>query len=77
MADEADHAQEMEQLALEQALARRMQGENLMPNGFCYNCHDPLKPVKVKGKLTHVRRFCDEYCRDDYEALKRSKQQKL
>ena len=76
MADEADHAQEIEQLALEQALARRLPGENLVPNGFCYNCHEPLKPSRIKNKPMHTKRFCDQYCRDDFETRRRSERQR-
>lgn len=77
MADEADHAQELEQLALEQALARRLPTLRLIPVGFCHNCHEPLKPTKTKEGPKHVKRFCDDSCRDDFEARMRAKQQRI
>jgi hypothetical protein len=50
MADFADDAQAMEELALSHAIASaRKTGERqLAPRGFCYNCDDLLKKVKVK-----------------------------
>jgi hypothetical protein len=77
MADEADMAQEIEELALKHALAHRKEGVNLPPKGSCYNCSEPLKPKKVGKTLQHVRLFCDEDCRDDWEALQEAKKRKV
>ncbi len=76
MADEADHAHEMEQLALEQALARRMPGPKLTPTGFCHFCREPLKPIKDKNGVRHDRIFCDSGCSEDFEAESWARQQR-
>lgn len=77
MADEADMAQELEELTLKHALAYRKQGANLNPRGFCYNCDEPLKPQKLGATLRHVALFCDGECRDDWEKLQAAKQQRV
>lgn len=76
MADEADMAQELEELALKHALAHRKEGVHLAPKGSCYNCDEPLKAKKVGKTLQHVRLFCDEACRDDWEKLQAAKQRR-
>jgi hypothetical protein len=50
MADFADDAQAMEELALSHAIAgARKTGERqLAPRGFCYNCEETLAKVQVK-----------------------------
>jgi hypothetical protein len=77
MADEADMAQELEELALKHALANRKEGVHLPPKGYCYNCDESLKPHKVGKELRHVRLFCDEACRDDWEKLQAAKQRRV
>lgn len=67
MADEADHAQELEQLALDHALAARRPGVRLAPRGFCHNCNGPVEAPRI---------FCDKDCADDYESLQRAKSQR-
>jgi hypothetical protein len=74
MADEADLAHDLEQLALEAALSARKPGAKLAAKGICHNCDAHLKPKKgPKGRLEHVKLFCDENCRDDWEARDRAK----
>ena len=58
MADEADMAHELEQLALNCALEQRKGGGRLIPKGLCYNCEEPLPAEKI---------FCDKACADDWE----------
>lgn len=77
MADEADMAQELEELALKHALANRKEGVTLPPKGTCYNCDEGLKPVKVGKTLQHVRLFCDEACRDDWEKMRAARQRRV
>ena len=50
MADEADMAHELEQLALTHALAARKPAPRLAPRGQCYNCNEPLPPKRVVGE---------------------------
>ena len=58
MADEADMAQELEELALTCALGQRKEAEKLVPKGHCYNCDEPLPPGMP---------FCDKACAEDWE----------
>lgn len=55
--DEIDRAQERE--AQDLALALKQRKPQLQPCGICYNCTDPVPGMSE---------FCDEFCRDDYEA---------
>ena len=73
MADEADQAHELEQLALEHALSQRMKGPQLRAKGSCYNCDHPLAPVRTYKGLEHVQLFCDQECTQDYEAQQRAR----
>jgi hypothetical protein len=73
MADEADQAHELEQLALRHALAHRKGGANLPPKGTCYNCDEPLKPIQVGGEVRHVQLFCDSSCAQDWEKVQAAK----
>ena len=60
MADGADQASELEQLALRIAIANAASGKGqpkITPNGACHNCEEPLKG----GKL-----FCDKDCEQDW-----------
>jgi hypothetical protein len=75
MADEADQAHELEQLALTAALAQRKTGFRLMPKGICHNCNEHLKPKKGPNGLEHVKIFCDKNCSDDWESRERAKRQ--
>lgn len=77
MADEADMAKEIEELALKHALAHRKAVVNLPPKGYCYNCDEPLKPEVVDGKRQHRRIFCDRDCADDWERLQASKARRV
>lgn len=77
MADEADMAQELEELALKHALAHRKAGANLPPKGSCYNCAEALPPVKEGKELRHVRIFCDKDCGDDWEEREKLKSQRV
>jgi len=77
MADEADKAKELEELALKHALAHRKEGVQLSPKGSCYNCDEALKPIKVGKTVQHVRLFCDEACRDDWEKREAAKQRRV
>ena len=67
MADEADIAHELEQLALTHALAYRKGGNSLHPRGFCYNCDEPLRPTYAGETSRHERIFCDKACADDWQ----------
>jgi hypothetical protein len=71
MADFADDAQAMEELALSHAIASaRKTGERqLAPRGSCYNCEEVLK--NADGSADEKRLFCDEFCSEDWH--KRSK----
>lgn len=67
MADEVDIAQQLEELALAQALANVPKGRQLPPKGCCYYCEEPLEKELVNGVLADVRLFCDEHCAADWE----------
>jgi len=68
MADEADMAKELEELALKHALAHRKEGANLPARGLCYNCDEPVDA----GRL-----FCDEACRDDWQKRDAAKKRQV
>ena len=59
MADPADQAEEQTAMALEQAIAHRK--VELPATGRCHNCKEPVTGA-----------FCDNDCRDDYEAMRRN-----
>lgn len=68
-ADPLDRAvAEQEALLNQQLRAARQKPEILPFTGSCYNCSEGLEPG---------HRFCDTDCRDDYEARKRSRAQKV
>jgi hypothetical protein len=71
MADEADLAKELEELALQQALASRKSGPRLVPAGYCHNCREKLEPVTQNGELKHLQLFCDLHCSEDWEQRER------
>jgi hypothetical protein len=73
MADEADHAHELEQLALSEALARRKPDSRLTPRGSCHNCGEKLAPRKGPKGLEHVQIFCDKDCADDWETMQNAR----
>lgn len=59
--DDADHAQDMSEIFLQNAL-KRMDFSALPFSGKCMQCNEILDQ----------RRFCDQQCREDYEgALRR------
>lgn len=61
-----DRASEVEMLMLEQALeAQKRKAVYLKPNGHCKWCREPV----AEGL-----NFCDEDCRDDYDADMKRKQ---
>jgi hypothetical protein len=66
MADDADRAQQLEQIQLARSLAFR-QDDRLPRNGRCYNCGEPLASEAV---------FCDAACEQDYRRLRRMKAQR-
>ncbi|MHB0992633.1 MAG: hypothetical protein ACYC0M_15350 [Burkholderiales bacterium] len=61
--DEFDRAAESELRDRERALAIRKQV--LRPCGGCHSCGEPLEDNRL---------FCDQYCRDDYEARQSAKE---
>ena len=67
-ADPMDRATvESERLLEEQLRVARLAAPPALPAiGRCHNCDESLEAG---------HRFCDEYCRDDYEKLKRSRAQ--
>lgn len=69
-ADPLDRAVvEQEALLAEQLrLARQKTPELISFTGKCHNCHESLDDGK---------RFCDVDCREDFEARKRSRAQKV
>lgn len=67
MADDADRAQQFEQIQLAQSLAFR-QNSSLQRTGICHNCSEPL--------LNHAGLFCDEYCEQDYTRIRRMRGQR-
>lgn len=67
MSDEIDRAQEREQLDRQLAISAALAGAKLEANGKCHNCNDD---VKVGEK------FCDVYCRNDYDARMRRERQR-
>lgn len=67
MADEADRAQQYEQIALAQSLAFR-EGTGLRPKGACYNCGE---------RLAADERFCDQACEHDYLMRRRMRSQRI
>lgn len=70
IADPLDRAViEQEALLQEQLRAARVKQPAPLPFiGTCYNCHETLEDG---------HRFCDVDCRDDFEARKRSRAQKV
>jgi hypothetical protein len=58
--DEIDRAQELQEQALQNALKGRP--ERLPATGYCYYCSEEISAGK---------RFCDEYCRDDFDKEQR------
>ena len=67
MADEADRAQQFEQIQLAQSLAFR-RDESLPRVGRCHNCNEPLPPDAL---------FCDDACEQDYQRLRRMRELRL
>ncbi|MHB1539736.1 MAG: hypothetical protein ACYCST_02180 [Acidimicrobiales bacterium] len=67
MADEADRAQQFEQIQLAQSLAFR-QNESLPRKGRCHNCNELLPPDAL---------FCDDACEQDFQRLRRMRAQRL
>lgn len=67
MADDADRAQQSEQIQLAQSLAFR-QNSSLRRNGVCHNCGETLT---TQGAL-----FCDGACEQDYTRIRRMKAQR-
>jgi len=71
MADEVDIANDLQELALQQALnAARVGGPRLVARGACYNCDEILAP-RADGQ--HVQLFCDGDCADDWERMQAAK----
>lgn len=68
-ADPVDRAVVEQERILEEQLrlARQAPVEHLAYIGCCHNCREPL---------ADSLRFCDVDCRDDYEKIKRSRQQR-
>ncbi|MCW2477704.1 hypothetical protein [Candidatus Symbiopectobacterium sp. NZEC135] len=62
MADIIDEANDLTDLNIQHALANRK--PPMIFTGKCRNCRGDIK----------AGLFCDEYCRDDYEKLKRAQQ---
>lgn len=62
-ADILDVATQAEIRATEAAVQAALQAteKNLPATGLCHYCHEPVVADS---------RFCDEFCRDDYEYLK-------
>ena len=67
MADDADRAQQFEQIQLAQSLAFR-QNSSLCRNGVCHNCGEAVAPDAL---------FCDEACEQDYTRIRRMKAQRV
>ena len=65
MADECDQAQA--RMEFEEEFRRRAtkQPEPLPPCGICYYCKEDVPPAL---------KFCDSYCRDDFEFEQRMKE---
>lgn len=59
-ADIIDQAQELTERSLEQGLAR-MRPLSIPFSGTCLHCGEPVEQV----------RFCDSFCRNDYEQAQR------
>ena len=68
MADDADRAQQFEQIQLAQSLAFR-QNSSLQRTGACHNCGEPLP--QQSGL------FCDAACEQDYTRIRRMKGQRV
>lgn len=62
MSDDADRTQE--RLELEEAIRRQYRQESapIKGTGFCLNCGEPIRKDM---------RWCDQYCRDDFEQRKK------
>jgi len=67
MADEADQAQQFEQLQLAQSLSFR-RDDGLPRRGQCYNCGSPLQQDAL---------FCDSECEQDFQRLRRMRAQRV
>ncbi len=64
MSDNADRAQQLSELALQHALARRLSSPGLKADGSCHNCG---------GEVLDGALFCDQHCRTDYEKRQRAR----
>ena len=62
MSDEFDMASDREMAERELNIAHaRAQNQSIKVSGFCLSCNERLE----------VGRFCDNFCRDDYEQEQR------
>jgi hypothetical protein len=61
MSDEFDRASDLEIAEREFSIEKARNKVKYKHHGFCNNCGEPS-----------VGRFCDEFCRDDFERIKKS-----
>lgn len=63
MSDSVDHTNDVTELFLREAMSSRNKArQQIQPTGLCYYCTEEVK----SGEL-----FCDQFCRDDYDAEQR------
>lgn len=66
MADDADRAQQFEQIQLAQSLAFR-ENSSLPRNGVCHNCGEAVPPDAL---------YCDRACEQDYTRIRHMRAQR-
>lgn len=64
MTDEADRSDEKIAAAVEEGIKRVRQQKVIPYTGECHFCGEELNDLK---------RFCDTFCRDDYDAVQKAK----
>ncbi len=64
MNDEADRSDERIEAAIQEGIQRVRKCVSLFFTGECHFCGESVEEPK---------RFCDSYCRDDYDARQRAK----
>ena len=67
MADDADRAQQFEQIQLAQSLSFR-QDSSLRRNGVCHNCGEAVSADAL---------FCDGACEQDHTRIRRMRSQRV
>lgn len=71
MADEADAASDLEELARLSAIAQsraQLSQRRIVPRGRCHACETPVTPQQL---------FCDSECAQDWEWVQQGRRRKM